>query len=205
MGIVKDFHFESIHKPIEPVIIYIEPSEFNEVSVRLAAGNVIRQINEIETIFKKFNPGRPFEYSFLNEDLDKLYRSEKRVGEIFTYFSVLSILVSSLGLFGLVMFVTEQRAKEVALRKIMGASTIHLIWLLSFEFIALVMVAFILATPAMYYASGVWLENFAYKVDPGVELFLLSGLICILIALITVGVKSYRVSRSNPIEPLRSE
>jgi putative ABC transport system permease protein len=205
LGIVKDFHFESIHKPIEPVIIYIEPSEFNEISVRLAAGNALRQINEIETVFKKFNPGRPFEYSFLNDDIDKLYRSEKRVGEIFTYFSVLSILVSSLGLFGLVMFVTEQRAKEVALRKIMGASTVHLIWLLSFEFIALVIMAFVLATPAMYYASGVWLKNFAYNVEPGVSLFLLSGFVCILIALITVGVKSFRVSRSNPIEPLRSE
>jgi putative ABC transport system permease protein len=205
LGIVKDFHFESIHKPIEPIIIYIEPSGFSEVSVRLAAGNTINLVNDIEGVFKKFNPGRPFEYSFLNDDIDKLYRSEKRVGEIFTYFSVLSIFVSCLGLFGLVMFVTEQRAKEVALRKIMGASIIHLIWLLTFEFIALVVVAFFIASPVMYYTSGVWLENFAYKVNPGVSLFLLSGLVCILIAWVTVGVKSYRVSKSNPIDPLRSE
>ena len=127
------------------------------------------------------------------------------MGEIFTYFSVLSIFVSCLGLFGLVMFVTEQRAKEVALRKIMGASIIHLIWLLTFEFIALVVVAFFIASPVMYYTSDMWLENFAYKVDPGVSLFLLSGLVCILIVWVTVGVKSYRVSKSNPIDPLRSE
>jgi len=205
LGIVQNFHFESIHKPIEPVIIYIEPSEFNEVSIRMEGGNMITMVNDIEAIFKKFNPGRPFEYSFLNEDIDKLYGSEKRVGEIFSYFSALSIFVSSLGLFGLVMYVTEQRAKEVALRKIMGASTMHLVWLLSFEFIALIIAAFLIASPVMYYASGVWLKNFAYKVEPGISLFLLSGFACVLIAWVTVGIKSYQVSRNNPIDPLRSE
>lgn len=205
IGIVKDFHFESIHKPIEPAIIYIEPTALNEISVRLAPGNIAHQVDDIEAVFKKFNPDRPFEYSFLNDDIEKLYRSEKRMGEIFAGFSVLSIFVSCLGLFGLVMYVTEQRTKEVALRKIMGASTVQLIWLLSFEFIALVMAAFLIASPAMYYASAVWLENFAYKVELGASLFLISGLTCILIAWITVGARSYRVAISNLIEPLRSE
>jgi len=205
LGIVKDFHFESIHKRIEPVIIYIEPAEFNEISLLLAPGNILKQVNDIEAVFTKFNPDRPFEYSFLNDDMNKLYQSEKRIGELFTCFSVLSIFISCLGLFGLVMFVTEQRAKEVALRKIMGASTLHILWLLSFEFIALVIVAFVIASPVMYFASDVWLKNFAYKATPGASLFLISGLACILIAWITVAVNSYRVSVSNPIEPLRSE
>jgi len=205
LGIVKDFHFESIHKTIEPVIIYIDPTEFNEISLRLAPGNTVRQIKDIEVVFNKFNADRPFEYSFLDDDINKLYQSEKRIGQIFTYFSALSIFISCLGLFGLVMFVTEQRAKEVALRKIMGASTLHILWLLSFEFIALVLVAFMIASPVMYFASDVWLKNFAYKAVPGASLFLLSGIACILMAWITVAVKSYRVSISNPIEPLRSE
>jgi len=187
------------------VIIYIEPAEFNEISLLLAPGNILKQVNDIGAVFTKFNPDRPFEYSFLNDDMNKLYQSEKRIGELFTCFSVLSIFISCLGLFGLVMFVTEQRAKEVALRKIMGASTLHILWLLSFEFIALVIVAFVIASPVMYFASDVWLKNFAYKATPGASLFLISGLACILIAWITVAVNSYRVSVSNPIEPLRSE
>jgi ABC-type antimicrobial peptide transport system permease subunit len=205
LGIVKDFHFESVHKPIEPILMYIDPEQFYEVSVRLTQDNLIKQVQEIETVFKKFNPGRPFEYTFLDDDLDKLYRNEKRLGEIFGYFSTLSVFISLLGLLGLVMYVTEQRAKEIAIRKIMGASTLHLIWLLSLEFIALVIFAFALASPTMYYAADLWLQNFAYKLEPGVWPYLTAGLGCIAIALITVCTKSFAVSQSNPIEPLRAD
>lgn len=205
IGVVKDFNFKSAHKKIEPVVIYIDPLNFYEVSVRLRDGNLAGYVKAVETTFKKFNPDSPFEYSFLNEDIDALYRNEQRTRKIFSYFSALSIFISCLGLLGIVMFVIEQRAKEVALRKIMGATEMQLSWMLSFEFIVLVVIAFVLAAPVMYYISTRWLTNFAYRIEPGIWLFLSSGLISLAIAWITVGYKSYRASISNPIAPLRSE
>ncbi len=205
IGVVKDFNFKSVHKKIEPVIIYIDPKNFYDISVRLNPGNLKEQAKAVENVFKKFNPDRPFEYSFLDEDIDKLYRNEQRTSKIFGYFSVLSIFLSSLGLFGIIMFATEQRAKEIALRKIMGASELYLIWLLSAEFIILVIIAFFCSTAVMYFASTVWLKNFAYKIEPSIWLFLSSGCISLVIAWLTVGYKSIQASRSNPIEPLRGE
>lgn len=205
IGVVKDFNFKPAHKQIEPMIIYIDPSNFYEISVKLSPGNLVEQVRAVESVYKKFNPDRPFEYSFLNDELDKLYRDEQRIGKIFKYFSILSLFISCLGLLGMVMFVTEQRAKEVALRKIMGASELHLIWLLSGEFVLLIIIAFVITTPAMYYGSSLWLNSFAYRVNPGVLLFLAAGLISLLIAWLTVGYKAYQVSRSNPIESLRNE
>lgn len=205
IGVVKDFNFKPAHKQIEPMIIYIDPSNFYEISVKLSPGNLVEQVKAVESVYKKFNPDRPFEYSFLNDELDKLYRDEQRIGKIFKYFSILSLFISCLGLLGMVMFVTEQRAKEVALRKIMGASELHLIWLLSGEFVLLIIIAFVITTPAMYYGSSLWLNSFAYRVNPGVLLFLAAGLISLLIAWLTVGYKAYQGSRSNPIESLRNE
>lgn len=205
IGVVKDFNFKPAHKQIEPMIIYIDPSNFYEISVKLSPGNLVEQVRAVESVYKKFNPDRPFEYSFLNDELDKLYRDEQRIGKIFKYFSILSLFISCLGLLGMVMFVTEQRAKEVALRKIMGASELHLIWLLSGEFVLLIIIAFVITTPAMYYGSSLWLNSFAYRINPGVLLFLAAGLISLLISWLTVGYKAYQVSRSNPIESLRNE
>jgi putative ABC transport system permease protein len=205
IGIVKDFNFKPAQKQIEPMIIFIDPSNFYEISVKLSPGNPIDQIKAVESVYKKFNPDRPFEYSFLDEDLNNLYRDEQRIGKIFKYFSILSLFISCLGLLGMVMFVTEQRAKEVALRKIMGSSEIHLIWLLSGEFVLLIIIAFTIATPVMYYGSSLWLDSFVYRINPGVLLFLWAGIISLLVAWLTVGYKAYMVSRSNPIESLRNE
>jgi putative ABC transport system permease protein len=205
IGVVKDFNFKPAQKQIEPMIIFIDAANFYEISVKLSPGNLIDQVKAVESVYKKFNPDWPFEYSFLNDDLDKLYRDEQRIGKIFKYFSILSLFISCLGLLGMVMFVTEQRAKEVALRKIMGASEIHLIWLLSGEFVLLIIIAFVIATPAMYYGSSLWLNSFVYRINPGVLLFLSAGVISLMIAWLTVGFKAYWVSRSNPIESLRNE
>jgi ABC-type antimicrobial peptide transport system permease subunit len=205
IGIVKDFNFKSAHKKIEPMIIYMDPSNFYEITVRLSSGNIKDQVKGIENVFKKFNPNRPFEYSFLDEDIDKLYRSEQRISKIFGYFTFLSIFISCLGLLGIVIFVTEQRAKEIALRKIMGASELHLTWILSVEFVVLVILAFFISSPFMFFISSLWLKNFAYKINPGIYLYLIAGTISLIIAWITVGYKSYRASKVNPIEPLKGE
>ncbi len=205
IGVVKDFNFKSAHKSIEPLIIYIDPPSYYEISVKLSAGNLMEQVKDIEALFKKFNPDRPIDYTFLDEEINKLYRNEQRTSKIFKYFSVLSIFISCLGLLGIVMFVAEQRAKEIALRKVMGASTPHILWLLSKESVVLVVVAFVFATPIMYYLSTLWLQNFSYKTEIEMWMFLSSGMISLAIAWATVAYKSYRVARTNPIEPLRGE
>jgi putative ABC transport system permease protein len=205
IGIVKDFNFKPAYKKIEPVIIYIDPSSYYEIAVQLNPGNLPEQVRRVESIYKKFNPDRPFEYSFLNEDIEKLYRNEERISKVFRYFSFLSIFISCMGLLGMAIYVTEQRAREVALRKIMGATVWQLIWLLTGEFILLVVIAFTLAAPFMYYTSSVWLAGFAYRIEPGIWIYLMAGSISLAIASVTVGYQSLRTSLANPIHPLRTE
>jgi putative ABC transport system permease protein len=205
IGVVNDFNFKSAHKNIEPVVIYIDPSSYYEVSVRLVPGKLQEQVTSVEAIFKKFNPDWPFEYSFLDSDIENLYRTEQRISRIFNHLSRLSIFVSCLGLLGMVIFVADQRAKEVALRKVMGASSWHLTWLLSAEFIYLVLIAFLISTPIIYLGSSVWLNTFAYRITPGAKLFLTSGGISLAVAWAIVGYKSFRSGMANPIDTLRSE
>lgn len=205
IGVVKDFNFKSAHKKIEPMLIYIDRDEYYRIAIRLEAGNLVNQVESVKEIFKKMNPGAPFEYTFLDEEIDQSYRNEERTSKIFSYLSVLSVFISCLGLLGMVMFVTEQRAREIALRKIMGASTLHLTWLLTREFIFLVLAAFAIAAPAMFYLSRIWLDNFAYKMDTNVLVFVLAGLISLGVAALTVSYRSFKVALANPVDSLRSE
>ncbi|MBX2895396.1 MAG: ABC transporter permease [Cyclobacteriaceae bacterium] len=205
IGVVKNFNFKSAHKKIEPMLIFLDANEYYRIAVKLGAGNLVEHTEAIRAIFKRMNPGAPFEYTFLDEEIDQSYRNEERTSQVFGYLSGLSIFISCLGLLGMVMFVTEQRAREVAVRKVMGASTPHLTWLLTREFIFLVLAAFFLATPVMYYLVNLWLDNFAYRVEAGVLVFVLAGLISLGIAALTVGFRSFKVALSNPVNSLRSE
>ena len=205
IGVVKNFHFKSIHKKVEPLLIYIDPSAFYQISVKLQQGNLPDQVSAVETIFKKFAPERPFDYTFLDGDIQKLYLMENRTGKIFQYFSILSIFVSCLGLFGIILFVTEQRAKELAIRKVMGASVYKLMFILSLEYFLMVLIAFCIAAPIMYYAVDKWLDNFSYRIETDVRIFLTAGLICLVFTWLTVAWRSYKAANSNPVESLRSE
>lgn len=205
IGVIKDFNFKSAHKKIEPMLIYLDANEYYRIAVRLGAGNLVEHTEAVKAVFKKVNPGAPFEYVFLDEEIDQSYRNEERTSKIFSYLSALSIFISCLGLLGMVMFVTEQRAREVALRKVLGASALHLTWLLTREFILLVLAAFAIAAPAMYYLGNLWLNNFAYRIDAGILLFVLAGLISLAVAALTVGIRSFKVAVANPIDSLRNE
>jgi putative ABC transport system permease protein len=205
IGIVNDFNFKSAHKLIEPVVIYIDPKKFYEISLKLTGENFSEQIRAIETVFKKFSPDRPFEFSFVDEDINKLYHDDKRTGKIFQYFAFLSIFISCLGLLGMSIFVTEQRAKEIAVRKVMGAPSLHLFWILSYEFILLVIVATLIASPLMYLLSYKWLENFAYRQPPGVMVFVIAGMVSLTVGWLTVGYRAMRVTNANPVDALRNE
>lgn len=205
IGVVKDFNFKSAHKKIEPMLIYLDANEYYRIAVRLGTGNLVQHTEAVKEVFKEVNPGAPFEYVFLDEEIDQSYRNEERTSKIFSYLSALSIFISCLGLLGMVMFVTEQRAREVALRKILGASTIHLTWLLTREFILLVLAAFVIAAPTMYYLGNLWLDNFAYRIEAGILVFVIAGLISLIVAALTVGFRSFKVALANPVDSLRSE
>jgi putative ABC transport system permease protein len=205
IGIVKNFHFKSIHTKIEPLVIYIDPTSLYQISIKLNKGNFPEQIKQVEAVFKKVIPDRPFDYTVLDGDVQKLYLAENRTGKIFQYLSGLSIFVSCLGLLGIIIFVTEQRAKELAIRKVLGAPVYKLMLMLSIEYIIMAFIGFCIAAPIMYYAMGKWLAHFAYQVKITVGLFLFAGLVSLLFAWLTVAYRSYKAAMDNPVDSLRSE
>lgn len=205
IGIVKNFHFKSLHKKIEPLILYIDPSQFYTISVKLQKGNVETTTKAVEEVFKKFAPERPFDYTFLEDELQRLYNTEKRTSIIFQFLSSMALVVSCMGLLGIVMFVTEQRQKELAIRKVMGASVPTLLLQLSSEYLLLVLLAFCMAAPVSYYLMDKWLDNFAYRIDLPVGIFIVTGCIVLLITWLTVLYHTYQSATCNPIRSLRSE
>ncbi|NIM12557.1 MAG: FtsX-like permease family protein [Candidatus Aminicenantes bacterium] len=205
IGVVKDFHFKSLHKKLEPIILCIFPKYFNYISIRINSENIPGLLTHIEKVWKRHAPGRPFEYAFLDEDFDRLYKSEERTGKLFSYFAFLAVLVSCLGLFALASFMVEQRTKEIGVRKVLGASIPNITVLLSKEFTRWVLLANIIAWPIAYFTMSKWLQSFAYRITVGIEAFILSGLLALVTALITVSYQSIKAAFANPIEALRYE
>ena len=172
---------------------------------KLKSENIPKTIGYIENIWKKFAPGYPFNYRFLDEALDRLYRSEQRIGTLFKYFSGLAILISCLGLLGLASFMAERRTKEIGIRKVLGASVSNIILLLSKEFTKWVIVANIIAWPVGYFAIKKWLQSYAYATNIVLWSFILSGVLALLIALATVSYQSIKAALANPVDSLRYE
>jgi hypothetical protein len=205
IGVVKDFHFKSVHDHIEPLVIFIRPAWHNRVYVKLENGDLQKTLSSVESVYKKISPENPFEYTFLNDDFDKLYRSEQRTGTIFNYFAWIAIIISCLGLFGLVMFTTEQRTREIGIRKVMGASVTSLFSLISLDFIRLIFIANLVAIPVAWYMMSRWLEGFAYHANLHWFTFGIAALASILIAWITLSYQSLKAATNNPVKSLRSE
>jgi ABC-type antimicrobial peptide transport system permease subunit len=205
IGVTKDFHFQSIHKKIEPLVIFTNPTSLYQISIKFRTEITPEQIKSAEAIFKKYTPDRPFDYTVLADDIQKKYQTEYRAGKIFTYFAMLAIFVSCLGLLGIILFVTEQRAKELAVRKVLGAPVYKLMWLLTREYLIMAIIGFCVAAPVMYYGTEKWLGNFAYHVEISFELFLLVALAIISFAWLTVAYRSFQAATHNPVESLRSE
>ena len=204
IGVVKDFHFESLHEPIVPVVFY-PFSSYGNISVKIAGSHMQQGIAHIEKIWKSFLPHRPFEYEFLSMRYQQLYESEKKQGQLFTIFSGLAIFIACLGLFGLATFNTLQRVKEIGIRKVMGASLTHILTSLSKEIVILVLIANVLAWPIAWYFMGKWLDGFAYRIDLPVTIFILSTVAALLIALITVSFQTIKTAMTNPAKTLRYE
>jgi putative ABC transport system permease protein len=175
------------------------------MAIRLNAGNTQEQIAELEKIWKKHTSGAPFEYSFLDQNFDALFRSEQRMGKVILVFTTLAIGIACLGLFGLAAYTAEQRAKEISIRKVMGASASQMVVLMSRDFTLLILVAFFIATPLAWYFLNSWLEGFANRIVIDASFVIISGTIAFVIAFITISFQSIRAATENPVKAMRSE
>jgi len=204
IGVVKNFNFKSVHEQVEPLIMYIDLEDQSHMLVRIKGDNT-EAIANIEKEWKTANPDLVFSYSFLNEDYDNLYKSERQTGTLFQYFSILAILISCLGLFGLAAFTSEQKSKEYGIRKVFGASVSRLFYMASAEFLILVVLSFVISVPIAWFWMQRWLDGFAYRIELSWVVFLGSGIIALTIALLTVSYQARKVGRVNPARILRAE
>jgi ABC-type antimicrobial peptide transport system permease subunit len=207
IGVVKDFVMNSMYQPIEPVIILLDPEETSTLYVRTEPGATSRAMADLQAVFERFNSGYPFDYGFLDQDFESMYRSETVLGRLATVFAVIAILISCLGLFGLVSYSAEQRTKEIGIRKVLGASVPNLVGLLNREMTRLVIIGIAVATPVAYFLVQRWLEQFEfdYRIELGLGIFLLAGGTAIAIAWLTVSYLSFKTAMANPVKSLRYE
>ncbi|NNF04281.1 MAG: FtsX-like permease family protein [Rhodothermales bacterium] len=203
VGVMQDFHFRSLRDEITPLTFWLRPHAYDYLMVKIDGSDVARTIAGIEQKWSSVAPHRPFEYEFLDQKYDALYRSEIRVGRLAGVFTLLAVFVACLGLFGMASFVTQQRTREIGVRKVLGASVAQIVLLLSKSFIAFVAVSFIIAAPLAWIASNRWLESFAYRVDTAWWIFVAAGLLSLIVAVATVSFHSIRAARANPVESLR--
>ena len=203
IGVVRDFHFRSMHLKIEPLVLFLGGGL--HLAVRLHPGDPGRTLDYIENQWLRMFPDFPFAYTFLDENIERLYRSEVRIGYVFGVFALVAVFLACLGLFALVSFTMERRTREIGVRKALGASVQQVLALLSGEFVGLVLIANVLAWPAAWLTMQRWLESFAYRTEIGWEIFFLSGVTALLITLVTIGYRVVRTALANPADVLRNE
>jgi putative ABC transport system permease protein len=206
VGVVKDFHFEGMHSAIESYgfLLRSEPT-FTYLIAHVKGGNIQTTLGNIEATWLKLNPNEPFEYSFLDEDFQKNYLAEERLAAIIRYFTIIAIFISCLGLFGLATFSAEHRTKEIGIRKVLGANVAGIVALLSKEFLVLIGVAVIIASPIAWYAMNRWLQDFAYRINVSWQIFAVTILLVAFIAFVTISVQAIKAALSNPVKSLRTE
>ena len=205
IGVVRDFHYESLHSDVSPLFFALKPQFTETIMARIAAGQETETLGRIQSFYQQFNPGFSFDYRFFDQDYQSLYSAELRVSILARYFAAIAILVSCLGLFGLAAFTAEKRRKEIGIRKVMGSSEQNIIFLLSGDFTKLVVIAIALAVPLSYLLTQQWLDNFAFKITLEWWFFIGAGMLALLISWFTVGTQAIRAARVNPTQCLRDE
>lgn len=205
IGMVKDFHFKSLHSKIEPLCIYIDPGAKDYLSIRIKTGSIVFVLGRIEEIWKKFSPGKPYEYIFFDDYLSKLYRKEQNTGKLFDCFSFIAIFIACLGIFGLAAFTSESRKKEIGIRKALGASPLSIVRMLLKEFLVLITAALILGCAVSWYLSGKWLSNFAYHADLSIWVFIAVAALVTILVLTAILAVVLRAAYANCAENLRYE
>jgi putative ABC transport system permease protein len=205
VGVVKDFHFTSFHDEIKSFAFFDIPERMSNYTIKLSTSNIKSSLSQLENTWSKFSPDRPFEYIFLDETYSKLFQSEIHFEQIFKSLMILAILIACLGLFGLATFMAQQRAKEIGIRKVLGASVFTITKLLSFDFIKLVAVSIVIATPIAWYVMHKWLESYAYRINIGWITFFVAAWLAVAIALVTISFQSIQAAIANPVKSLRME
>jgi ABC-type antimicrobial peptide transport system permease subunit len=203
IGVVKDFHFESLHEPIKPGYMFLEPG--NTIVASVQSNNQRQTIAAIERLYEKYNPGFPFTFNFLDEAYQKQYDSETRVSALSTYFAGLAIVISCLGLFGLAAFTAQKRRKEIGIRKVIGASVVNITTMLSKDFFRLIFISLAISFPVSWWLMSNWLQNFAYRIFITPYVFVIAGVAVILITLFTISFQSIKAAMANPVKSLRTE
>jgi putative ABC transport system permease protein len=204
VGVVQDFHFASARQKIAPLMMLLGNNN-GQVIAKVAATDISAFLTDVKKDWAAFSSGTPFTYSFLDERFEALYTAEKKTGQLFSLFAIVSILIASLGLFGLVAYTTEQRTREIGIRKVLGASVQQVLILVSKDFLYLVLIAFVIAIPATWWAMTKWLEDFAYRTTVSWWIFLAAGIVALLIAVFTVSIQAIKAALANPVKSLRSE
>jgi len=204
IGVVKDFHFESLYEKVKPCFLRLSPGRHN-ILVRIKAGTEQETIQAIKKVYDVHSEGLPFEYRFVDEDYQLLYAAEQRVAVLSRYFAGMTIVISCLGLFGLAAFTSERRTKEISIRKVLGSSEFGIVYLLSGEFTKLVFTSTLIALPISYFMSAYWLNEFAFRIELKLWFFISAGMLALLIAWVTVGIQTIKAARINPVNNLRTE
>jgi putative ABC transport system permease protein len=204
-AIAKDFNFTSLHTKISPIVMFPEYDWFGELLVKTNGKNTANTIKAVQTQWHKFYPNTPIEYHFLDQEFNEMYKNDQRTSSILTAFTMVTIFISCLGLFGLAVFSTRQRVKEIGIRKVLGAGVLNIVGLISSDFLKLVIIAVIISSPLAWYAMSKWLQDFAYRINIQWWVFVLAGGMAVIIAFITVGYQSVKAALSNPVKSLRSE
>jgi putative ABC transport system permease protein len=205
IGVVKNFNFHHLSRAIDPVILSLDPDYFTEVVIRISPDNHDNTIKEIEKIWNNYYTGEPFDYQFLDEELDQMYRPEQRMGIVFNLFSLLAILISCMGLFGMASFMAEQRTKEIGIRKTYGSSLFNIFMLINGRFVKWILLANLIAWPVAWFSMNHWLENYAYRTSISWWIFPIAAAISIIIGFVTVTYQSLRTAATNPAETLHYE
>ncbi|MFT3911702.1 MAG: ABC transporter permease [Ferruginibacter sp.] len=207
IGVFNDFHFESMHQKIVPLVLLIprSPASYGRISVKIAGTNIAGALSHVENTWKQFMPETPYEYTFLDENFDNLYKAEEKQRSLVTIFACLAIFIACLGLFGLSAFAITQRIKEIGIRKVLGASVPGIVQLLSKDFLKLVLIASVIAFPIAWFAMNKWLEDFAYRTNIQWWIFIVAGIIATLVAFVTIAFQAIKAANANPVKNLRTE
>jgi len=208
VGVVDDFNFESLRTSITPLAIFSDESQVGGTTfmpIRFESGNIQQTVAAVENLWDTYNPGEPFIYTFLDAQLNQIYAAEQRSGTLLGFFASLAIVIACIGLFGLAAYMAYQRTKEIGVRKVLGASVFGIIVLLSKEFTKLIGISFIVAIPVSYFLMEQWLQNFAYRTEISISTFLISGVLALIVALLTVSGQSIKAATTNPVNSLKSE
>lgn len=206
IGLVKDFNYNTYHHGVNPLALSVQPHwGYSEVSVKITAGSAERVLPQLEAAWRDIDPERPYSYDFLDDHFAELYRADRQVNQVVSIITFLAIIVACLGLFGLISFEAERRTKELGIRKVLGASVQQLMYMFGKNVAILVMIAFLIAAPLAWWVMHDWLENFSFRIPLGWDVFLLAGISALAIALLTISVRAYQASMTNPVEALKDE